>query len=590
MKLIRKYALPLTLLCVLAAAVAAPYMIPENPDSQVFRSGVLGLLLLCAAGCPLYDALRRSDRRTLISGFVFGFLFALALSVGSELFVYDGLLRGMGPMLRRAAVPLLAAPLIGGFAAFLMLPRKNAAPDKAPRPIPFAAFFAFIFLCWSPLLLAYFPGMLNYDFLGQYSQHIEQNYSSIHPLLHSALANTIITVGETVISRTFGVLLMSLVQMALFAAALAYACVFAQRRGAGKLPLLLMTALFALHPIFSVMALSMTKDTLFAACILVLSLLIFECLEDAKVFLASKRRVALFILTTVGAALLRNNGVFALALLFPALILALRGMRKKAIALCVAAVGATLLTLLSLNLALTPEDMPSIQLYSIPAQQLVRAYNSEKMSDEDKAEIRDWYVDDLGLVIHPHLGDGAKGYIDRPRAQQEGEKFLAIWQKHMGSFAHEYIEAFLMLNVGSWYPDDLSHSTIYPDASWNDKGYLQTQEYDMTEQGIHTTSFLPGVKALYERICRRNEYQKYPIISVLFCPATPLWALVFACCHFAAKKRRRFILPALGALGLWASYLLGPCTLPRYALPLFCLAPVLLILSCCTGGKERFHD
>ena len=146
-----------------------------------------------------------------------------------------------------------------------------------------------------------------------------------------------------------------------------------------------------------------------------------------------------------------------------------------------------------------------------------------------------------------------------------------------------------MLNVGSWYPDDLSHSTIYPDASWNDKGYLQTQEYDMTEQGIVSTSFLPKVKALYERICRRNEYQKYPILSVLFCPATPLWALVFACCHFAAKKRSRFILPALGVIGLWASYLLGPCTLPRYALPLFCLAPVLLILSFSKHPKEAPH-
>lgn len=589
MKLIRKHALLLSLLSILAAAVAAPYMIPENPDSMVFRSGVLGLLLLCAAGYPLHTALRSADRRTLTAGLVWGFLFAGALSLGSELFVYNGLLRGFGPMVRRAVVPVLAAPLFGGFASFLMLPRENTA-KKAARPIPPFAFFAVIFLCWVPLLLAYFPGMLNYDFLGQYSQHIEQNYSSIHPLLHSALANTIITIGEMIHSRTFGVLLMSLVQMALFAASLAYACIFAQRRGASRLPLLLMTTLFALHPIFSVMALSMTKDTLFAACILVLSLLIFECLEDAQRFLEHKGRGALFVLVTIGAALLRNNGVFALALLFPAMILACRSVRKRVMLLCAASVGATLLTLLSLNLALTPEDMPSIQFYSVPAQQLVRAYNSEDMTAEDKAEIRDWYVDDLGLVIHPHLGDGAKGYIDRPRAQEEGEQFLAIWQKHMGQFAHEYIEAFLMLNVGSWYPDDLSHSTIYPDASWNDKGYLQTQEYDMTKQGIVCTSFLPKVKALYERICRRNDYQEYPILSVLFCPATPLWALVFACCHFAARRKSRMILPVLGALGLWASYLLGPCTLPRYALPLFCLAPVLLILSYCRTKKEPAHD
>ena len=53
MQFIRKHALILTLLSILAAAFAAPYMIPENPDSMVFRSGVFSLLLLCAAGCPL---------------------------------------------------------------------------------------------------------------------------------------------------------------------------------------------------------------------------------------------------------------------------------------------------------------------------------------------------------------------------------------------------------------------------------------------------------------------------------------------------------------------------------------------------------
>ena len=44
---------------------------------------------------------------------------------------------------------------------------------------------------------------------------------------------------------------------------------------------------------------------------------------------------------------------------------------------------------------------------------------------------------------------------------------------------------------------------------------------------------------------------------------------------------------ALGALGVWLSYLFGPCTLPRYALPLVCLAPALLILSFLPPYCER---
>ena len=587
MKLIRKFSLPLTVLSVLSAAVAAPYMIAENPDSAVFRSGALGLLLLVGTGYPLLEALRRADRRTLTCGMVFGFLFSFALSLGSELFVYDGLLPGAGSLVRRFAVPVLATPLLGGFSAFLMLPRDFTAQERKTRTIPGWVFFAVILVCWLPLLPAYFPGMLNYDFPAEYQQHLNQEYTSLHPLLHSALMNTVITIGEAIHSRTFGVLLMSLVQMPLFAASLAYSCSFAQRRGAPRIVLAALTALYALHPVFSVMSLSMTKDTLFAACVLMLSLFSYEALEDADAFFASHRKLALFVLCCAGTALLRNNGIFALALLLPALMLALRSRFKRALALCAASVCACLLTLAALTLFLKPVHNSSFQLYSIPAQQLVRAYSLGVMTEEEKAELESWYIAPEGLAVHSHLADSAKGYLNRERIEREGGDMLRLWAQVGKRNLRIYAEALLMLNVGSWYPDDLSHSTIYPDASWSDKGYLQTQEYDMTAQGIHTTSFLPRVKALYERICRHNDHQTYPVISILLCTATPLWVLLFACCRFAASKSTRMIIPSLGVLGLWAGYLLGPCTLPRYTLALFCLAPVMLAAAFSFSSSAR---
>jgi len=576
-KWIHKYAHLLSLAAVLAALAAAPYLIPENPDSPVFRSGTLGTLLVFACFFPVKDALIKADRRTLTVSMVLGLLFASALSLGSELFIYDGLLPGMGSMLRRIAVPFMAAPLMGGVCAQLML----TPPFSSKRlvRIPFAAYMLVLLICWLPVLLAYWPGMLNYDFVGEYAQHTSGSYSSIHPLLHSVLMNGVIALGSLLHSPTLGLLLMTLLQMALFAASLAHACVFAQRRGAPVWMLALLTALFGLHPVFSVMALSMTKDTLFAAAVLTLSLETAGMIEEPAAYFADKRRIALYVLLTVAAALMRNNGVFALALMLPAAVIAARGHRKHAAALAAAAVCASLAVLGGLHIALTPASLPSFQLYSLPAQQLVRAYNSGKLSDADKAEIAQWYVSEEGLVVHPHLADPAKGYLDKPRLEEEGEQFLSIWKRHAKTCMKEYTEALLMLNVGSWYPDDLSHSTIYPDVSWNDKGYLQTQEYDMREEGFENTSLLPRVKHIFERICRRNDYQEYPLISILFCTATPFWVLLFACAMFIARKQMRRLPAALGALGLWLSYLFGPCTLPRYTLPLFCLAPVLLITA-----------
>lgn len=585
MPLIRKHAAPLALLAALLCAFAAPFLIPDNPDSAVFRSGTFSCVLLAAAAFPAWEALRRADRRTLIFGLLWGLLLAAALGTGAELLVYNGLLPGSGSLLRRLAVPVMAAPLLGLLCARAMLAQPKA-PEKPVR-FPVWGYGLVLLLCWLPILLAYFPGMLNYDFPGEYGQHLEGGYSSLHPLLHSALVNGVITLGESLHSRTFGLFLMTILQMTLFAAALAYACAFAQRRGASRMALAAMTALFGLHPVFSVMALSMTKDTLFAAALLVFSLLIWEACEEPAAFFRSRGRLALCVMTAVGTALMRNNGIFALALMLPALVIASRGWRKCSVLLSASCAGMSMLVLLALNLALSPStERTSFQLYSLPAQQLVRAYNNGSMSEADKEELEGWYTDKLGLAVHPHLADGAKGYLDRGRIEAEGRDFLSLWARNGKTCAKEYLEAFLMLNVGLWYPDDLSHSTIYPDASYNDKGYLQTQEYDMTEYGLHTTSLLPKVRNFMERICRRNRYQKYPIVSLLFGTATPFWALMLVCALLAARKRMRLLPAVLGALGMWLSYLFGPCTLPRYVLPLFCLAPPLLAGAFLPARKE----
>lgn len=584
-KLFQRHASVFALLAVLGGVVAAPYLIPENPDSPIFRSGVLSLALLSACYFPLRDAFKQTDSRTLVCSLSWGLLFAVALSLGSELYVYRGMLPGMGSMLRRLAVPLMSAPLFGGLAARAMLASRALRAGRCR--ISFGVFWVSIFLCWTPVLLAYFPGMVNYDFIGQYSQHTSGVYTNLHPLLHSLLSNGIITLGEMIHSRTFGMLLMSLVQMALFSGALAYACIFVQKRGAGLVSLFFMTLLFALHPIFSVMSVSMTKDTLFAAAVLMLSLKTYELIEAPDVFLGSAKQCVCFVLYALFAGMLRNNGLFALVLLFPGIVLSVRTLRRRAVGLLGLTLAVIGVTTAALNLAFSPTSNPSFQFYSIPAQQLVRAYQSGKLDEETKAEIRSWYVDDAGLIVHKHLADSAKGYLDRSRIAENGTEFMALWKRVAKDCLHEYVEAFLLLNIGSWYPDDLSHSTIYRAVSWNDKGYLQTHEFDMSEEGFFHTSLLPSVRDFYEQVCRRNSYQKYPLISVLFCTATPFWALLFACALLVAQRKTALLTAALSVLVLWLSYLFGPCTLPRYALPLFCLAPPFLVSALSSSNHDH---
>ena len=587
MTLIRKFAAPLALLSILAAAVAAPYLLPENPDSAVFRSGTLALVLLAACGHPVCQSLRRVSMRTLLCGAAFGLLLGSAMSLGAELRFYGGLLPGIGSMVRRLAVPVLVTPLLGSLAAYGMHAMQQNGSLKKTLRLPFWAYMAILLACWLPLLIAYYPGMLNYDFYTEYSQYLAGEWDNRHPLLYIVLCYGVFAAGDALGQPELAVFTVTLLRMAALAAALAYACIFAQRRNAPRWALLGMTACYALLPIFSVMSVSAAKDTPFAAAVLTLSLLGWEALENPGAFFASRRKKAAFALCVLFTWHMRKNGVAALVLL-PLLIAGAKGFRLKMTKLC--AVSAALAALLSagMNATLQPVDKPSFQTYSLPAQQLARAYNLGSMTEAEREELRGWYIDsDWGLQHLPHLADAAKGSLDPDKLAQNGSAFMELWARVGRKNLRVYTEAFLLLNIGSWYPDDQTHANIYRPYGL-DKGYLQTNEYDLSEHGIGKHNPLPAVRNLYERICRRNVYLKYPVIAQLFCTATPLWGILFSLFALISQKRGRLALSASGVLALHASYLLGPCTLARYMLPLFCLAPVMMASSHSESSRRTF--
>lgn len=584
---LKKHSVAVALLVIFTGVVAAPYLIPADPDSPVFRSGTFGAFVLAAAFFPVKTAIKRAGRRILIVGLIWGFLFACALSIGSELFFYECLLPGASSMLRRVAVPVLAAPLFGGVASCIML--QCPAGFLYRRRMPVWVFACVLVVCWFPVWLAYFPAMINYDFPGQYAQHLSGVYSMRHPLLYSVLANSIVAFGKRLVSGSFGLFMLAALQVGVFSLSLGYACAFAQRHGAPPLVLAMLTALFAFHPIFSVMAVSMTKDTLFAAMVLLLTLESWSMLEKPQEFFSQRgKRICFAILCTL-VVLLRNNGVFAIVLLLGGLIFALRGYRERILRLTALCVVSPVAVFFMLNLALHPQT-EGFELYSLPAQQLVRAYHLGEMSDSDKEELESWYTYKAGLFLTPHLADRAKGHLKEERLQTQNGAFLELWARNARGNVRVYTEAFLLLNIGSWYPDDFSHASIYWEAFFEDRGYLQTQEYDMSQEGFDTICLLPSVRELIERICRRNEYQKTPFLPILFCTATPFWVLMFSAAVLAVKRRRKMWVGLFGIKGLWLSYLFGPCTLPRYMLPFFCLAPVALIFAFSIDEGENLKD
>ena len=78
-------------------------------------------------------------------------------------------------------------------------------------------------LCWSPVLVAYFPGITGYDMDFQIYQIVSGNYSSHHPLLHTLFIEAFYRLGAALGSPSLGYGLYTLMQALLLACSIAYA-------------------------------------------------------------------------------------------------------------------------------------------------------------------------------------------------------------------------------------------------------------------------------------------------------------------------------------------------------------------------------
>lgn len=503
-----------------------------------------------------------SARRGRACFWPLGFLFVLATALGIRLDAcgqtgWTGLLLCLG-------AALVLGPLLGE--GFLWLARLLCRPH---RPLGLKSQKAFwlsllvLLLCWLPILLAFYPGITGYDVDNQSRQILTGEYQANHPLLHTLLMGLCMKL----LGNTSGYGLYTCIQLLLLALAVAWAM---SRLAGMRIPRWLwicLLALFALAPQHGVMAVSGTKDVLFAAAMLLLVVELL-CPPDRRM---GWLRMLLFA-TLVG--LLRNGAVWAVGI--GGLALLVFGLRKTGWRLPACLMAAAVLALgvntgLKAALNVQPTGMTGEAL-SIPCQQLARVYVQEDTEEAVREEVLSRVPYAADYV--PWLADNAKQAVYFGSKPQRVVSFFKLWGREGLRHPIEYIDAFLFTSKGYWDVGDSSFTTIYDDQPNEAKGVLMLRHAPDTP--IEEHSLLPGLKALWKRLFAENEYKRIPLVGLLLHPAVYTWltAFVFAC---ALWKRRRGFALLCGALLLEVLLkMLGPCCIIRYQYDLMLAAPVLL--------------
>lgn len=175
----------------------------------------------------------------------------------------------------------------------------------------------------------------------------------------------------------------------------------------------------------------------------------------------------------------------------------------------------------------------------------VYAFYHESEPD-DSYEIATWLptVEDYT----PYTADPLKTFaiVDKPERMWG---FLKLWGRVGLRHPITYLDAWLLNTCGYWYLDDTTHARIYGEGADTHLGYLLSGQAETV--GLASDGYLPGLRALYESLFSANEYQRIPVLSLLFAPALWVWLAALVGVGAASRRDRRTL--ALLALRWGAS-------------------------------------
>lgn len=517
-----------------------------------------------------------------------GFFFALSCVLGRMLEREHRTFRTFPEFMGMLAA-LFVMTIVSGIAVnmlFGMLSRLRER-DKAGRmtgkeyreKTVYVFYVSVILLCWTPVFLAYYPSVFAYDAEGQLYQVIAHDYSTHHPLIHTLFLGAFFKLGGNVFgSYQTGMALHSVVQMVLMAMIFAYAMLVLYREKTSRTARMILLLFYALFPTNSILALSTTKDVLFSGLVLLYVIKLYEWLRGGG--RKKKGFVPGFILISVLMLLFRNNAVYAW-LLSQLVMLCFCGRKKMLSRRYAAAVLVTVALFAAgsamLKTAVSAQSGSPREMLSIPLQQMARTRvcHEEEIAPDMRRQLDSYLPSEwVFAAYNPYLADPVK---NRAVIHDDPAGLVKTWVRLGLQFPAAYVDAFLENSIGYWYVADKTHASIYGIGTQSGFGYLSTDNRTMPAGcEIVEHSFAPGLRAFMERIVSDNEYQKIPVLSVIFAPAFYWWLFALYMAFFWSRKEYEMLLPGLFLAAYYLTLLLSPAVLIRYMYPFVVCVPVML--------------
>ena len=458
--------------------------------------------------------------------------------------------------------------------------------EKFDDRLLFFIVWAFIFIMWLPAYLILYPGVLSYDMISQTTSALGEITNNHHPVLHTWLIRVFMRMGEKLFSSyESGIGLLSLLQMIILSYALSRMVMLLKKKA---VPILLVIGTAVLSAVWfmnACLSVTMIKDTLHAAFLVLFCCHFVEIATNPSEYIARKRNLVLFPIVSFFMCAFRNNGLHIYLFCF-AILLVLRISRFRRVKRYLPLIAVVILPVIMFKIytgpvfdALGIEPGQVREALSIPIQQLQRV--AVKRAGEltpEQTEMMGYYIDDLewrswspGREYDPFISDPAKSCFISSRYEDDPIAFWKFYLQTGKQFSKEYLVAFLSNTLGYWYPGYYDFSYVMYD------NYApETFPEPLERKSILKSKDLEGY---YESLCSSDFWRSTWGVRIFFVSGFAPWILIFAVV-LSWRKKGFFMMTLPLFLPLIAQYgimLLSPMSSFRYSWPYYLMLPLTFI-------------
>ncbi len=393
---------------------------------------------------------------------------------------------------------------------------KKLLTSKREIGLSFGKAFVIIMAFWLPTIILSFPGNLCYDVLGEIGMAMSDvPITSHHPLLHILLVGFFIKIGELVGNISIGLFIYILFQSTMLALALAGTIGWLKKEKAcSDTMLLVILGIYCISPMYSNMASTAIKDVPFMAAVVWYVVLLVE-MAFHRERIKDRRFVAIFIAVSVLTCLLRNNGLYMVALSGVVITVIWWKSADQAVRIRLALVLIVLPIVFSklidggLMVATKADKGSAIEALSVPLQQSARYLQlyKDELTDEEITIYNNTFVDyrEAAAAYDPDLADPVKtfAYYGKEKGTISLSSYLSVWFKDFFKHPEVYFEAFF--------------AHIY---GWFDPAIANAPRYEVEESAFGTGLSIPQKIVLFyyrfaERITPLNMLQNVGIYTWL---------------------------------------------------------------------------